>query len=243
MAAFPMIRMRNSVLLLLVSLSALSGISPVRIQGWFYDINGFSKQTELQDLEILLPSISGDLDGDGIPESISILNGMAVIMGENGPAWHSPESWQVKQAILADLNRDSRLEAVLLVWREFHPWPVDRFLPNGGRIAGFQNTKGQSCHLILIGWKKNGYGELWAGSALAEPLLKVDAVDIRGNGETQLVALESGYNDPPGIPARAFSAWEWNGFGFSLVRRAKGEFRQMQVVMMPGHQPAVLLQE
>jgi hypothetical protein len=135
------------------------------------------------------------------------------------------------------------MEAALLVWRDFRPWPVDQFMPNGGRIAGFHDAKGKSCHLILIGWKKNSYGELWAGSALAEPLLKIAAIDVRGDGKQELVVLESDYRDPPGVPASAFSAWKWNGFGFSLAMRAKGAFRQMQVMELPGQQQVVLIQE
>jgi len=243
MVMVPEYRSHKSVLLLLVSLIALSGASPVSFRAWRYDLQGFSRQSNLHQAAELAPLTAGDLDKDGIQEEISIKDGRAEIHIPSGLAWRSPEGWQVKQAILADLNRDGRLEAVLLVWRAFRPWPVDQFMPKGGRIAAFHNPQGQSCHLILIGWKKQGYGELWAGSALAEPLLKIAAVDLKGNGKQELVTLESDYQDPPGSPAKAFSAWEWNGFGFSLLARTNGRFRQMQVMGMPTQPPFVLVLE
>ena len=243
MAVYRKDRFYKPVFLLLVSLVALSGVSPVPLRAWRYDIQGFSRQSMPHQTAALGPLTAGDLDEDGVQEDISIQDGRAEIRTASGLAWRSPEGWLVKQAILADLNRDGRLEAVLLVWRDFRPWPVDQFMPKGGRIAAFHDPQGQSCHLILIGWKKNGYGELWAGSALAEPLLKIAAVDLKEDGEQELVTLESDYQDPPSSPARAFSAWEWNGFGFSLLARTNGRFRQMQVMVMPTQPSFVLVQE
>jgi len=243
MAVYPKDRVHKPVFLLLVSLMALSGVSPVPLRAWRYDIQGFSRESMPRQAAALAPLTAGDLDEDGVQEEISIQDGRAEIHTASGLAWRSPEGWLVKQAILADLNRDGRLEAVLLVWRDFRPWPVDQFMPKGGRIAAFHDPQGQSCHLILIGWKKNGYGELWAGSALAEPLLKIAAVDLKEDGEQELVTLESDYQDPPSSPARAFSAWEWNGFGFSLLARTNGQFRRMQVMVMPTQPSFVLVQE
>ena len=243
MAVYPKDRVHKPVFLLLVSLMALSGVSPVPLRAWRYDIQGFSRESMPRQAAALAPLTAGDLDEDGVQEEISIQDGRAEIHTASGLAWRSPEGWLVKQAILADLNRDGRLEAVLLVWRDFRPWPVDQFMPKGGRIAAFHDPQGQSCHLILIGRKKNGYGELWAGSALAEPLLKIAAVDLKEDGEQELVTLESDYQDPPSSPARAFSAWEWNGFGFSLLARTNGQFRRMQVMVMPTQPSFVLIQE
>jgi len=243
MAVYPKYRFHKSMFLLLVGVLALSGVSPAPLRVWRYDKQGVSKQPFLYKAVAVAPLTTGDLDGDGVQEEISIQDGRAEINKASGLAWHSPQGWLVKQAILADLNRDGRLEAVLLVWRDFRPWPVDQFMPNGGRIAGFHNPQGQSCHLILIGWKAKGYGELWAGSALAEPLLKIAALDFKADGKQELVTLESDYQDPPGSPARAVSAWEWNGFGFSLIARTNGRFRQMQVMVMPNQPSFVLIQE
>jgi hypothetical protein len=143
--------------------------------------------------------------------------------------WQSPQTWQVRQALIADLNQDEHPEAVLLVWRPFQPWPVDAWLPHGGRIDSFHDSSGRSCHIILIGWYKESFRERWAGSALAEPVESFAAADLAGSGEQFLVTLEAQYDDPPSAPARYLKVWEWNGFGFSLVSTIEGPFSQMAI--------------
>ncbi len=145
-------------------------------------------------------------------------------------AWQSPADWQVVQGAIADLNQDGRPEISLLLWRPFQPWPVDQWLPRGGRIADFQDPKGQSCHVILIGWKNNGYHELWAGSAMSEPITSFKTADLDGDNALELVALEGNYQNPRSAPARVLKVWKWNGFGFSVVSSMTGIFDKMTLV-------------
>jgi hypothetical protein len=129
--------------------------------------------------------------------------------------------------VITDLNRDGLLEAALLVWRPFKPWPVDAWLPNGGRINNFHDSSGRSCHIILIGWYQEAFRERWAGSALAEPVNSFAAVDLIQNGMQYLVTLEGAYDDLPSAPSRRIKVWEWNGFGFSVVSESEGAFSLM----------------
>ena len=99
-----------------------------------------------------------------------------------------------------------------------------------------------SCHLILIGWQRGTYRELWAGSALADPLRDFTAADLDGDGWQELVALEGRYADPVSVPAHALTAWEWNGFGFTLLARQSGAFREVSAVTASEGQPILLLQ-
>jgi hypothetical protein len=69
----------------------------------------------------------------------------------------------------------------------------------------------------LIGGKQGAFREIWAGSALADPVNRFAAVDLMGNGQQYLVTLEGQYDDPSSAPARRLKVWEWNGFGFTLV--------------------------
>jgi hypothetical protein len=171
------------------------------------------------------PSIQqNDLNGDDQPESIRLSRSRLEIFSGDTQVWQSPLEWQIAQAAIADLNRDRLPEVILLVWRPFQPWPIDRILPNPGRIRDFHDASGKSCHLILIGWKRGAYGELWAGSALAEPLLAYTPVDLDGDGFLELADLETTYDSPPGSQSTALSIWEWNGFGFSLLDRVEGNF-------------------
>ena len=183
---------------------------------------------------------SADLDGDGRPEILTLSNGQAAIQSGGQIRWKSPQTWQVRQAQFADLNRDGLLEAVLLVWRPFKPWPVDAWLPNGGRIDKFHDSAGMSCHIILIGWYKNSFRERWAGSALAEPVKTFAVADLTGSGEQFLVTLESEYDDPPSAPARQLKVWEWNGFGFTSLSKEAGPFSQLVIDQAGNGQKLIL---
>lgn len=214
-------------LLLLLAFAALGLVSPAPLQAW-----------QLHDLElkhVAMPSVfhlasatnSVDFDEDGLKETLTTMGSRAAIRAGSQIWWQSPPTWQVEQAKVTDLNRDGIPEATLLVWRPFKPWPVDAWLPNGGRIDSFHDSKGMSCHIILIGWKQGSFRELWAGSAMADPVKLFTAADPKGNGQQYLVTLESQYDDLPSSPARRLKIWEWNGFGFTNVNELEKAFGLM----------------
>ncbi len=181
-----------------------------------------------------------DFDSDGVYERLEVIEGHARIMTGDVLRWQSPPSWDVRQAALGDLNRDGSIEAVLLVWRPFKPWPVDQWLPSGGRIAEFQDAQGESCHIILIGWHRAEFTERWAGSALAEPIRSFALADMNQDGFDELVALESIYETTAASPANALKIWEWNGFGFSLVSEQKGYFSDLKVLNASDRNPILV---
>jgi hypothetical protein len=186
--------------------------------------------------------MSADLDGDGRSESLALREGQTTIRTGDRIRWQSPAAWQIAQAQIANLNRDGAPEAVLLVWRPFQPWPVDAWLPHGGRIEGFHDARGFSCHIILIGWKQAAFRELWAGSALADPVQRFAVADLAGDREPYLVTLEGSYEDPPSAPSRRLSVWEWNGFGFSFVHELEDAhaFSLMGIAQIEDRQLVVL---
>ncbi len=151
--------------------------------------------------------------------------------------WQSPESWIVTEAIQADLNRDGTGEIATVIWRPFAPWPVDSFLPYGGRISEFHNEVGLSAHLILIGWDGDEYRELWAGSALANPISDIRAVDIDGDGYEELIALEGEYD--AAVETGSITLWKWQGFGFTLLDRMEGNYSGY-AVYQTDHQTSIL---
>jgi hypothetical protein len=188
----------------------------------------------------VFPLEQADFDRNGIPETIGLLDGRATIQTGSKIRWQSPKTWDVRQAIIADLNHDNLPELVLLVWRRFKPWPVDAWLPSTGRIQDFHNSAGQSCHIILIGWYQNSFRERWAGSALAEPVKALASADLAGNGKQFLVTLETSYDDPIAAPARNLKVWEWNGFGFSIVTKLDGKFNQF-VIARAKNEPMLIM--
>lgn len=224
-----------------LALAALTLIAPIPLHLWRLTGSNLAPVALSAPLTALRPVTSADFEGDGQPEILTLAHGQAILTSGGQIRWQSPVAWQVSQAEIADLNRDGQPEAVLLVWRPFKSWPVDQWLPQGGRIRAFQNAAGQSCHLILIGWYQNAFRERWAGSALAEPLQAFAVADLTGTGQPLLAALEAEYADAPSAPARRLKIWEWNGFGFSLVSTLEGPFGQLALVQTPNGQNLLLL--
>jgi len=217
---------------IIIVILALMSVEPARLSAWI-----FSQQAlQAESLAALVPSAqavkmqqSADLNGDGIPECLNLWSDQLQITNCAGTLlWQSPENWQVKEAQIGDLNRDGKPEVILLVWRPFQPWPIDKFLPSGGRISAFHDLDGKSCHIILIGWARDGYNELWGGSALIRPVSQINVVDLDGDSRQELVTLEGLY-DGENIGGQ-LTVWNWNGFGFTLADQSKNYFHKLKII-------------
>jgi hypothetical protein len=225
---------------LLLAIAALALVSPSRLQVWEWEDSTVQQAPLPYDLAPVAAETSADFDEDGSLEALALTQGRAAIRTGNQTRWQSPGGWQVVQAQISDLNRDGRPEATLLVWRPFKPWPVDAWLPHGGRIQSFHDSRGDSCHIILIGWKQGAFRELWAGSAMADPVKSFAAADLTGTGRPYLVTLEGAYDDPPSAPARRIKIWEWNGFGFSIVNELEDSFSLLGTAQIHDRQLLIL---
>jgi len=226
--------------ILLIFIAALGLVSPAPIQAWQLEDLSLKRIPIPSQLHLVPAQTTADFDGDGTTEDLLLTKGRAIIATGDQTRWQSPETWQVKQALIADLNHDGSSETVLLVWRAFKPWPVDKWLPHGGRINSFHDSQNMSCHMILIGWKQGSFREVWAGSALADPVNRFTSVDLTGNGEQDLVTLEGKYDDPPYARSRRLKVWEWNGFGFTLVNELEEAFSVIGTAQMDDRQVLIL---
>jgi hypothetical protein len=186
---------------------------------------------------------SADFNGDGSFEELAFADGRVTIATESQTVWESPVAWSVSQAIVSDLNDDGVPEMTMIVWRPHAPWPIDRWLPHGGRIDTFHDAAGQSCHLILIGWKQGRWREVWAGSALSDPLVQIDAVDLDLDGAEELLALEGRYGVRQSVGSGRLGLWKWNGFGFTLEARATGDYSQYLLATSADRRLLILTQE
>jgi hypothetical protein len=221
--------LRKFVLLVVLAMGMLVQTSPAPVRALYLESAGFTPTSLPAGAVPIRPINQADLNQDGTTENLSLAHARLTIFSSGRSVWQSPPGWEVIQAEITDLNQDGAAEATLLVWRPFRPWPVDQWLPYGGRIDHFQDGEGNSCSIILIGWRGNGYGELWAGSALAEPIKSFAAADLNGDNTQELVTLEGRYADSRLAPGRGLKAWEWNGFGFTSVSSMKGTFDKFVV--------------
>ena len=217
----------NSRILLILIIVALALVSPAPLHAWQLEDLTLKRVPIPSARRVVAAETSTDFDRDGVLETLTLKGGRAAIQSGSQIRWQSPQAWSVEQVQVADLNRDGLPEAALLVWRPFKPWPVDEWLPNGGRINSFHDSNSRSCHIILIGWEQESFRELWAGSALAQPVQRFAAVDLRGDGKQYLVTLEGEYDDPPSASSRRLKIWEWNGFGFTVVNELDDSFSLM----------------
>lgn len=226
-------RSRNSIfLMVVVSLLGLMLISANPSSYWQLlneKIIPFDNQQAGEKLTVIEPRLSGDLDGDGGMECLAVSGEISQITDcESAVLWQSPPEWRVTEGQVGDLNHDGVDEAVLLVWRPFRPWPVDKFMPTGGRINDFHDSHDESCQVILIGWEKNLWRELWAGSALARPIRQLGVADLDGDGWQELAALENDYDS-----ARSggqLTVWRWLGFGFSLETLTESRWERLAIL-------------
>jgi hypothetical protein len=186
-----------------------------------------------------VPLLEADLDSDGSMERIVSRDGQITILRNAARLWSTPPEWEVTLVQIADVNQDGQPEVVMAVWRPFKPWPVDAWLPHGGRITGFHDAQNRSCHIILWGWGGTRFRELWAGSAMAEPVLAFFAADWDADGRDELMTVETAYDLP--TQGRAVALWKWNGFGFSLMNRWNTGFGRFVLLQDETGIPGVLL--
>ena len=215
---------------LIISLLCLIFVSPVSLSVFQYNNNELEEKAITQKHDAMTLTSFADLDLDGEADTLQLSSSQVQLLSErsnlNEPIvlWQSPPDWHIAQAAITDLNRDGKSEMTLLVWRPFRPLPIDSFLPVAQSHTEFQSNDGQSCQIILIGWKNDQFRELWAGSALAEPVVSFAAVDLDGDSLQELITLDGRYNDSRRQPAHSLSVWQWNSFGFSLQDREAGPF-------------------
>ena len=219
--------------LILVTLAAILLISPSSVRLWQLVGNGQilepANRADWQPMENLSPR---QMDF-GSPQDCIVYANQAVEIRDcqnpNGEIkWRSKAEWKVKEALAADLNRDGKKELVMVVWRPFKPWPIDSFLPDGGRIKDFHDRQNLSCHLILVGWDGVKYREMWAGSALIKPVFDIQVADLDQDGNQELVALEGDYDSTESNGN--LTIWDWSGFGFRLRNKIAGHFSLIRIV-------------
>jgi hypothetical protein len=142
-------------------------------------------------------SIEYDLDNDGRRESI-VLDGekeQALSIWRDGKLlWQGVTSrWKPWKLMVADVDGDGRSEIILGVYK------ATRFFP-----------KPHNC-LFIYGWDGRRVFPKWLGSSLSKPFTDFAFEDFNGDGQDELVALETRRD-----LLQSVAIYSWNGFGFTL---------------------------
>lgn len=177
-------------------------------------------------------SFRGDLTGNGKPESFRVRNRRLEIRagGSPGLLWISPRAWEMRQALLADVDGDGGAELVMVLLKK------GSFGPHRPRWhKGFDREKGT--HLFVYRWKKGALRPVWCSSAMPRQIVRIRKVpgnripeEIVNRSENQkrtfgdgLLIRDRSRLDGFRIPekgerealADAPAVWLWDGWGFT----------------------------
>ena len=155
----------------------------------------------------LVQSWKYDLVGDGVQESYTLRDGRIMVKDGSRIIWQSEDDWWVDYFFLGDANNDGILELNLLVWKEGSFGPYKPFWVEEEDLS-VKN------HLFIFKLEKDTFKPVWQSSNLAHPNYRAALIDIDGDGENELVAVEGSYTDPKQAEV---TLWKWNGWGFTRV--------------------------
>lgn len=231
----------HDIILITISILSVFLLFPAHVILLQPDQEGLSRAPLNASFQLLTDSNQADFDSDGQDEQVTLVAQTVTIQQENRILWQSPPEWNVLQFHITDLNHDQIPEITLLVWRAFSPWPIDSYLKVPGRIDEFHDSRNRSCHLILIGWKNSSFAELWAGSALSQPVTAFQAIDLNNDSQQELITLDGRY-DHSHHQTQTISTWTWSGFGFSLHSRISVQLNESAIVFEQNQLPGIIVQ-
>lgn len=159
-------------------------------------------------------SISFDLDGDGMPEEISIDSGskMTLEVRRGGELlWNAvPAAWEPWKLQIADVDGDGQSEIVVGVYKS------TKFFP-----------KPHNC-LFIYSWANGKGAPKWLGSSLSRPFNDFIFADFDGRSGDELAALETTRTG-----SKSLSFYRWNGFGFTRESVA-GDWKAARIIGAEG---------
>ncbi len=133
-----------------------------------------------------------DMTGDGEPETVRVVDDRLSIRAAGAEVWQSEPGWKVVDAALGDPNNDGRFEALVAFLKP--------------------DTSGRPrSQPFVVGYRRGLFGTWWGGSPIQRPLLEVELADVDGDGNQELLTIES-VSEAEQRPA----VWRWHGWGFSL---------------------------
>jgi poly-gamma-glutamate synthesis protein (capsule biosynthesis protein) len=167
----------------------------------------FSNPARMPDQRPIFNQGLADLNGNGIPEKIELIDETLIIQENGRIVWHSPQEWIVEDAEIGDPNQDGRQE-IMVVFRKPDPFGILR------------------SHPFLISNRGGRYETVWGGSAVSDPIREIAFSDLNRDGSVELIVIEN----VSGTGFQRIATWQWHGWGFSQTWRSPmGNFSDLLV--------------
>lgn len=159
--------------------------------------------------------LSDDIDGNGLTEKYLLHDQVLQVYEKNRLIWRTPQEWQVKQVLAADVDNNHQKELLLVVWKKGSFGKSRPFWLKG------EDTQ-MSCHLFVYRLAAGKMHARWCSSALAHPIITLSVKDNNGDGLNELLVREG--------PAYGFAwqlrqffmredtVWVWNEWGFERIQ-------------------------
>ena len=155
----------------------------------------------------LVQELQFDLDGDGTAENYLLRDGTLTIELDSCIIWQTPHDWWVDYFFFGDADNNGAPELNLIVWKAGRFGPQKPFWIE-------EDDPGVKNHFFIFKLAEGSIKPVWQSSNLDRPNYRAALVDLSGDGENELVALEGCYNDPV---KRKITVWKWNGWGFTRI--------------------------
>jgi hypothetical protein len=97
--------------LLILGMAALILVTPASIRAWELDQSSLKNIPLPFLLQLATGDSSADLDGDGMPERLTLTDGRTVISTGSWSQWQSPQAWWVEQALITDFYINDLINA------------------------------------------------------------------------------------------------------------------------------------
>ncbi|MHC1723253.1 MAG: hypothetical protein AB9836_08635 [Aminipila sp.] len=158
----------------------------------------------------------GDLDGDGITEEYALTQHVLTITEGSKILWTSPESYQIDDFVLGDIDNDGKDNLVICLWKK----------GSFGKFRPFWHTEENidyKNHLFVYELQGKRFRSVWCSSDLDRPILSFSIQDVNGDRLNELVVEEGQYKriskdkyaiDPNGLVRN--TVWKWDQWGFYL---------------------------
>ncbi len=125
-----------------------------------------------------------------------------------------PADWEVTASALADVTGDGIYEWILVVFRPWRDWPIQKWYDTESPISDFHDENGFSCHLAVLDPEDGS--EIWVGSPLPHPIVNMAVGDVDRDGILEVVTLRGDYESGRKDNATHIDVWFWDDFGFTL---------------------------